>query len=101
MNTLEDWIRAHSREGDQTLVGVPPAALAALLQERDDLQKQLDASRSAGPKDAYDALDNALIMGPQTSLDSFPDAKAALRHLIGWELQIAADPRVNGGKARP
>jgi len=42
-------------------------------------------------------LDNALTnMG--STLDSYPTAKAALDALITWEIQVATDPRVNGGK---
>jgi hypothetical protein len=42
-------------------------------------------------------LDNALTnMG--STLDSYPTAQAALDALIAWEIQVATDPRVNGGK---
>jgi hypothetical protein len=43
------------------------------------------------------ALDNALVNMDRT-LDSYPTAKDALDALIAWEIQIATDPRVNGGK---
>ena len=41
------------------------------------------------------AIDNALIVGPQTTVDAFPSAKAALHHLINWEIQVSSDPLVS------
>ncbi len=41
------------------------------------------------------ALDNALIVGPQTTLDSYSNPKEAFDALINWEVDVALDPRVS------
>jgi hypothetical protein len=54
------------------------------------LARRLEAERDA-LREYKKAIDDALIVGPQTTVDAFPSVKAALHHLIGWEVKVYAE----------
>ena len=41
------------------------------------------------------AIDNACIVGPQTTIDSYASPKEALDAVIDWNVDVALDPRVS------
>ena len=80
---------------------IPPAGMLRADYAAKVIREGIARIDKLAAKEAYEilyrVLDEALIIGPQTTLDSFETPKLALEHLIGWEVKVATDPCVNGG----
>jgi len=73
--------------------------LGLRLQERLGQMEENARTITAERNELHEALDNALIMGCQMTLDSFAGPKEALDHLISWECKVHCDPAVSNSPA--
>jgi hypothetical protein len=58
-------------------------------------QIEADGKRIAELEQWKTAIDEALVCNHLGTADDFPNAKAALQRLIGWEISMALDPEIS------
>lgn len=74
------------------------AAYIKLESERDELRAKVEAMRACGWVRAADQEMICSHIGVASKGDSYELAREKLASLIEWNVQVATDPSVNGGK---
>ena len=89
------WYRP-SPDGDDSIFRDHRTVVACTGNKWEGFLPLYAAAPPAAPADPWKAaIDDELVCCHIGTTDSFPDAKAALKNLIDWNVQIALDPAVS------